>query len=83
LDKFLGLLPFFVLGALGVANLVASSGAMRGALRAEELDEERFALLRDQQDRLEFLREERRMQLEDLARENVKNGWRRKRGSNS
>jgi hypothetical protein len=64
-----GVLPFLALGALGVANLVAAVGAMRGARRAEGLGEGRFELLRDQQERLELLRDERRMQLDELERE--------------
>ena len=40
-----------------------------GARRAEELGEGRFELLRDQHERLELLREERRMLLDVLERE--------------
>jgi hypothetical protein len=68
-DKLSGMLPFLGLGALGVANLVAAVDALRGARRTEELGEERFELLRDQHDRLELLREERRMLLDELERE--------------
>jgi hypothetical protein len=68
-DKLSGMLPFIALGALGVANLVAAIGALRGARRAEELGEGRFELLRDQHERLELLREERRMLLDELERE--------------
>jgi hypothetical protein len=74
-DKLLGLLPFLALGALGVANLVASLGAMRGARRAEELGEERFALLRDQQERLEFLREELQVSLGERRGTSKKGLW--------
>ena len=56
-DKLSGMLPFLALGALGVANLVAAIGALRGARRAEELAEGRFELLREQHERLELLRE--------------------------
>ena len=66
MDKLTGMLPFFALGALGVANLLAAIGAWRGARRAEELGEGRFELLRDQHERLELLREERRMLLDEL-----------------
>jgi uncharacterized coiled-coil DUF342 family protein len=62
------MLPFLTLGALGVANL-AAIGALRGARRAEELREGRFELLRDQQEWLELLREERWMLLDELERE--------------
>jgi hypothetical protein len=60
-------LPIFALGALGIATLVVASGALRSALRAEKLGEDRFELLRDQQERLELLREERRVLTEELA----------------
>ena len=66
MDKLSGMLPFLVLGALGVVNLVAAVGALRGTRRAEELGEGRFELLRDQHERLELLREERRMLLDEL-----------------
>jgi hypothetical protein len=56
MDKLTGMLPFLLLGALGVANLVAAVAALRGARRAEELGEGRFELLRDQHERLELLR---------------------------
>ena len=69
MDKLSGMLPFIALGALGVANLVAAIGALWGARRAEELGEGRFELLRDQLERLELLREERRMLLDELERE--------------
>jgi hypothetical protein len=68
-DKLSGMLPFLALGALGVVNLVAAVGALRGARRTEELGEGRFELLRDQHDRLELLREERGMLLDELERE--------------
>jgi hypothetical protein len=68
-DKLSGMLPFLALGALGVANLVAAIGALRGTRRAEELGEGRYELLRDQHERLELLREERRMLLDELQRE--------------
>ena len=68
-DKLMGMLPFLALGALGLANLVATIGAMRGAHKAAELGEERIELLRDQQERLEVLREERSVLLDELERE--------------
>ena len=64
-----GMLPFLALGALGLANLVAAVGALRVARRAEELGEGRFELLRDQHERLELLREERSVLLDELERE--------------
>ena len=69
MDKLSGMLPFLALGALGVANLVASIGALRGTRRAEELGEGRFELLRDQHERPSLLRGERRMLLDELERE--------------
>lgn len=60
------ILPFLVLGALGLATLVVAWSARRSALRAEGLSEDRFELLRDQQERLELLREERRVLTEEL-----------------
>jgi hypothetical protein len=54
---------------LGVANLVAAIGALRGARRAEVLGEGRFELLRDQHERPPLLHEERRMLLDVLERE--------------
>jgi hypothetical protein len=58
-NKLSGMLPFLALGALGVANLAAAIGALRGTRRAEELGEWRF----------ELLREERRMLLDELELE--------------
>jgi hypothetical protein len=67
-DFFSGMLPFLALGTIGVANLVAASGALRSVRRAEELGEGHFELLRDQHERLELLREKRRMLLDELER---------------
>jgi len=64
-----GMLPFLALGALGLANLAAAVGALRVARRAEELGEGRFELLLDQHERLELLREERSVLLDELKRE--------------
>src|SRR5215217_8855488 len=63
------MLPFLALSTLGVANLVIAVGSLRGTHRAEELGEGRYELLRDQHERLELLREERRMLLDELERE--------------
>src|SRR5918998_245656 len=63
------MLPFFALGALGIATFVVASGTRKSALRAEKLGEDRFELLRDQQERLELLREERRVLSEELEHE--------------
>ena len=69
MNTVIEILPFFALGALGIATLVVASGALRSALRAEKQGEDRFELLRDQQGRLELLREERRVLTEELERE--------------
>ena len=63
------MLPFCVLGTLGIATFAVAWDARRSALRAEKQGEDRFELLRDQQERLELLREERRMLLEELERQ--------------
>ena len=60
------LLAVFVIAA---ANLFAAIRTMRSSLRSEGLGESRSELLRDQQDRLELLREERRTLIEELERE--------------
>ena len=73
MEELKGMLPFLVLGALGLANLVAAVGALRGARRAEELGEGRFKLPRDQHDRLELLRG-------TSSSVSVGNGWRRNEG---
>src|SRR5215210_1300053 len=54
---------------LGVVNVVAAIGALRGAHRAEVLGEGRFELLRDHHERPPLLHEERRMLLDELERE--------------
>ena len=66
MNTVMEMLPFFALGALGIATLGVALGALRSALRAEKLGEDRFELLRDQQERLELLREERRVLTEGL-----------------
>jgi hypothetical protein len=68
-DKLSEMLPFLALGTLGVVNLVAAVGALRGARRSEELGEGRIELLREHNERLKLLREERRMLLDELERE--------------
>jgi hypothetical protein len=56
-DKLSEMLPLLAIGALGVADLVAAIGVLRGARSAEELGEGRFELLRDQHERPPLLRE--------------------------
>jgi hypothetical protein len=68
-NTLIEMLPFFVLGALGIATFAVASGARQSALRAEKLGEDRFELLRDQQERLELLREERRVLSGELEHE--------------
>src|SRR5215218_11284146 len=52
-----------------VASLSVAILTFRSSRRSEDLGEDRYELLRDQQDRLEMLREERRMLTEQLERE--------------
>jgi hypothetical protein len=54
---------------VSVATLAVAIGALVDSRRSQTLAEDRYKLLRDQQDRLELLREERRMLIEELARE--------------
>jgi DNA repair exonuclease SbcCD ATPase subunit len=54
---------------VSVATLAIAIGALLSSRRSQTLAEDRYELLRDQQDRLELLREERRMLIEELARE--------------
>jgi superfamily II DNA helicase RecQ len=61
--------PFLALGAVGIATLVVAVGALRSSRRSEELGENRLELLREQHERLELMREERRMLVEELERE--------------
>jgi chromosome segregation ATPase len=60
---------FSVLLLLSVAILAVAVGALRSSRRSEVLGEDRYALLRDQQERLELLREERRTLIEELERQ--------------
>ena len=64
IDTFLG-----VVLLIGVATLAVAIGALRSSRRSERLGEDCYELLRDQQERLEMLREERRMLTEELERE--------------
>src|SRR5215208_3052245 len=54
---------------IGLATLIVAIGALRSSRRSEGLGESRYELLRDHQERLELLREERRTLLEELERE--------------
>src|SRR3712207_1991078 len=54
---------------LGMATLAVAIGTLRSSRRSEELGEGRYELLRDQHERLELLREERRVLVEELKRE--------------
>ena len=67
MDKRSGMHPFLGIGALGVVNVVAMRLWRRAHGRRARRG--RFELLRDQHDRLELLREERRMLLDLLERE--------------
>src|SRR5215211_8769075 len=61
------LLPAVLL--VSIMTLAIAIGALRSSRRSENLGEDRYELLRDQHDRLEMLREERRMLTEQLERE--------------
>jgi hypothetical protein len=54
---------------VGITTLAVAMGALWSSRRSEDLGEKRYELLRDQQDRLTFLHEERRMLIEELERE--------------
>src|SRR5215204_264659 len=54
---------------VGVATLAVTIGTLRSSRRSEGLGEDRYELLRDQHDRLEMMREERRMLTEQLELE--------------
>jgi len=54
---------------VGIATLVAILVTLRSSRRAEEFGEDRYELLRDQQEWLELLREERQMLIERLEQE--------------
>jgi len=54
---------------IATANLIAATLTLRSSLRSERLGESRHELLREQQERLELLREERRTLLDELERE--------------
>jgi hypothetical protein len=66
LNTLTQMLPFLVLGALGVATLLVAAGGLRSARRSEHLGEDRIDLLRDQAERLELLREERKTLSEEV-----------------
>src|ERR687890_574550 len=60
---------------VGIVTLAVTVRNLLSARRSEELGENRYELLRDQRDRLEALREERRMLTEQLERES-RERWR-------
>ena len=61
------LLPSVLL--VSIVTLVIAIVTLRSSRRSEGLGEDRYELLREQHDRLEMLREERRMLVEELERE--------------
>src|SRR5215211_1784816 len=61
------LLPAVLLVSL--VTLAVAIVSLRSSRRSEDLGEDKYELLRDQHDRLEMLREERRMLTEQLERE--------------
>jgi chromosome segregation ATPase len=54
---------------IATANLFVAIRTLRSSLRSEELGESRYELLRDEQERLELLREERRTLIDALEQE--------------
>ena len=54
---------------VSILTLAIAIRSLRSSRRSEALDENRYELLRDQWDRLEFMREERRMLIEELERQ--------------
>jgi type II secretory pathway pseudopilin PulG len=67
-ERMIGMLLVSVL-LVGIVILVAILVTLRSSRRAEELGEDRYELLRDQQEWLELLREERKMLTEKLEQE--------------
>jgi chromosome segregation ATPase len=63
------LIPIVLL--VSVATLFAAISTLRSSRRAEHLGENRFELLSDQQERLQVLRDERLMLIEELKREST------------
>src|SRR5215203_2570564 len=61
------LLPVVLL--VSIATLAVAIVALRSSRRSEELGEDRYELLSDQQERLKLLHEERQMLSEELKRE--------------
>src|ERR687889_2207797 len=61
------LLPLILLAS--IASFTVAILTFRSSRRSEKLGEDRYELLRDQHDRLEMLREERRMLTEQLELE--------------
>jgi hypothetical protein len=51
---------------VGIVTLAIAISTLRSSRRAEGLGEDRYELLRDQRERLDMLREERRMLTEQL-----------------
>ena len=54
---------------VSIVTLAVAIGALRSSRMSAGLGEDRYELLRDQQERLELLREERRISIEKLERE--------------
>jgi predicted RNase H-like nuclease (RuvC/YqgF family) len=54
---------------VGIVTLAIAISTLRSSRRSENIGEDRYELLRDQRDRLDMLREERRMLAEELERE--------------
>ena len=57
---------------LSTVTLLIAWRVLQSAHRSERAGEERLEILRDQQERLEFMREERRLALEELERQHMR-----------
>ena len=64
-----------------VRTLGVAVGTLRSAHRSEQLGEDRFELLHDQHGRLELLREERRVLIEELDLERKERGEAQRRSN--
>ncbi len=60
---------------VGITTLFISALALRNARRAAGIGESWLELIREQHDRLELLREERQMLVEELGRRRQRDAW--------
>jgi chromosome segregation ATPase len=67
-------LSLLAIVVIATANLIVAIRTLRSSLKSEGRGENRYELLRDQQEWFELLREERRTLLEELERESQERG---------